>query len=194
MDSLFSQKLLNIIQIGDIVNFLFKYASIANIPIDIYKLIQAFFNYFNILPDSGLDEFWTVRVSYSENSRLLQRMIDVLGNLLDKLWKNLNAITDIAKQTNTILAKLCLMIYIHPKFQLALQSDANGRQMSQNFFIKILEALVQLFVNCAAYFDSNDEHFIEKLHDFMNYRSNFNGNGQVILQILAYVFNLLQHM
>lgn len=189
LNSLFSQKLMNIYQIGGFIDLLFKYAANFNIPEDVYHAIQAFFNYFFSIPDSGLNEFWTS--PYTENSKLYQHITTVLGNLLDKLWNNRNMFTDVAKRTNTILAKLCLIIYVHPKYQFMLNSISNGKRMRLDNFRKMLDAILQLCENRAAYFDLTDDDLIEKIHGFLNYRTNLNGIDQEILQILSYVITVV---
>lgn len=168
-----------------VVDILIIYAAadaVPYIPDNVYRLIQAFFNHFNAIPNSGLGLFWTI--GYTEDFK--PKIIAIQNNLLIKLTKHKNLKTEDARQTKMIIAKLCLMIYTSSKYHDAIHSYSNGIQMRQDFVINVLEAFFLFFQNGFAQFDLYDDHFIQLLYNFF-YLKQILPNEPDIQLVLPYV-------
>lgn len=191
VESLSSHNFFDIQQFAEFLELLIDFlVAVHYISEDIYKLLQSFFNYYNSLPDSGLNKFWTKDIPSTQVESFRTHITTIQRKLLDKLTKYLTIATDEAIRTNTILVKLCIMIHVNPVYESAMHFIYNGLQLEKDNQKEIMKILIQVLHNRATRFELYDRHFIQTLHDFIYYRKNIAEGGQDILKILMYVFTI----
>lgn len=180
---------------GEMMEVLFDYVlGVSFIPEKVFDKIKAFFKYYNSLPNSELEKFWNSKnMRPAEIPRFHAHIKKVQRNLLDRIVVTHNITTVNDQRTNTILIQMCMMIYIHPEYQNAMEHIENGTQIEQEFQLRIMELLLVLFYSRSARFDLNDDHFVRNLRKYMHFRKNKKGNGQNMLDILMYVIKQIKN-
>lgn len=172
------------------MEILFEHVRDFTISIELFKLIQAFFEYFNSIPESGLNDFWTKNLPQTEDPQFNKTLIKLFNDILDEVAVNVDNTSDEAMQNNMIRIKLCLMIYLHRTYQSIMHYIANGVQREQDTQIKLTKIILQLYEKRSIWLELNDVHFIEYVVKFMNFRKNEKENGRDILRIITYVYSV----
>lgn len=177
---LFSPLIFTEDNLQEIVWFIIEYAdTVSYIPIDVYDLIQRFFN----------------EIFVSKLFDLLnQNIVKIRMNLLNKLTNNLKLTskTDDIKRINWILLKLCLMISYKwlQKIKQTVIIDYNNSKtenITASIQNNIMELLFGTFHGDHAPFDLYDEHFVHLLEQFISRDRELNENSEGIHRIRQYV-------
>lgn len=137
----------------------------------------------------------------SNSKSFCDEIISILANLRNILKTNLQQgqFSEEMKRTNTILLKLCLILYMKTAFQICINSLDNGHDKFEDQAIQkeLMGAIQKILQSDCAHIDPKDEHLFETLQDFIYFRKTLFENGSDIYKILVYViicFCLLSQM
>lgn len=168
---------------------LINYAvAISRIPSDVSNLIQSFFNFYNGVYE--LNEFWgkTVLVPTIK--------LDAMKAIHEKLLTKLNELLELAPITDDIrrnvkvLLELLMITYArssHLWGQIEKNTFKNGADIGREIQSKIMEIILRTCEKDYTLVGLNDEHFIQKLADFIFTEKGFRENGEDGLKLLRYV-------